>query len=63
MKDWIHYFCGIENDWDIEIVVKKEEVPMANLGRETYLGWTTWLKSEETQADSHDLVVGSRVMY
>jgi type VI secretion system protein ImpH len=63
MKDWIHYFCGIENDWDIEIVVKKEEVPMANLGSETYLGWTTWLKSEETHVDSHDLVVGSRVMY
>jgi len=59
LKDWVNYFIGLENDWDVQVVVKKEEVPMACLGENSYLGWASWMKSVETKEDRYDLIIGS----
>lgn len=48
---------GEEFVWDMNLVLKKEEVPALELGRIGQLGWTTWLASEAFDKDADDLVL------
>jgi len=42
----VKYMVGMEFEFDIRIILAKEEIPGCELGREgVQLGWTTWLKS------------------
>lgn len=43
--------------WDLQLVLKREEVPRIELGRSGRLGWTTWLLGGEADRDSDDLVL------
>jgi type VI secretion system protein ImpH len=44
-------FAGPELDFDVQLIMKREEVPAARLGEtpaySPRLGWTTWLKTKE----------------
>ncbi len=55
--EWVHYYAGNELLWDLRLVLAKEEVPGACLGKVGRLGWTTWLKSEDFKRDADDLVL------
>ena len=49
--------ASVELDWDVRLLLKRDEVPRLILGGGTRLGWTTWLgrRRETTAAD--DLLV------
>ncbi len=51
--DWVRNYVGEELEWDVCLILKREEVPQTCLGRQGQLGWTTWLKREDTTFD-HD---------
>ena len=57
LKQWVHFYCGEEFFWDLQLVLKANEVPDTRLGGVSRLGWTTWLKTRPFERDSHDLVV------
>ena len=48
-------YVGHELDWDLHLILKKEDVPRMQLGVMGQLGWTTWLRGEEVEEDADDL--------
>ncbi len=54
------FLVGIEFDFDVQLVLKKEEVPMCQLSSKArllpMLGWTTWIRTEEMKEDVSDVV-------
>ena len=57
LKCWVLNYSGQEYFWDVQLVLKAEEVPETRLGEAGLLGWTTWLKSKPFTHDADDLVV------
>ena len=55
------YFAGDELDFELELVLKKEEAPPCKLGEEgsgaTQLGWLTWACSVPLQQDAEGAVL------
>lgn len=52
---WVRNYVGEELLWDVNLILKREEVPPLKLGEETQLGWTTWLTSQPLGRDADDL--------
>lgn len=50
-------YMGFEFAWDINLVLKREAVPTAQLGKYGQLGWTSWLLSKNRQDDASDLFI------
>ncbi len=41
--------------WDLNLMLKAEEVPQIRLGQQGQLGWTTWLSPKYSRGDTADL--------
>ena len=52
---WVRNYIGDELLWDVNLVLRKEEVPPLKLGEGSQLGWTTWLTSQPLARDADDL--------
>ena len=55
--DWVRNYVGFEFDWELRPVLACDEVPGVRLGREGYLGWTTWLGARRRPTDADDLTL------
>ncbi|MCA9008845.1 MAG: type VI secretion system baseplate subunit TssG [Planctomycetaceae bacterium] len=58
--DLIRFYAGINRDFDIQLILKKEDVPVCcltdDISNEPRLGWTTWLPGvEQREVDSRDV--------
>ena len=51
----VNNYVGFELNWDLNLVLKKEEVPAAQLGNYGQLGWTSWFQTNKRQSDANDL--------
>ncbi len=51
----VRNYIGDQLNWDVEMILRKEEVPALELGRQGRLGWTTWLVSKPPDQDARDL--------
>jgi type VI secretion system protein ImpH len=57
------FFAGEELDFDVQLTLKKAEVPACRLGSggaQGRLGWSTWLKTKEFTDDATDAVFAGR---
>ena len=54
---WVRNYVGDQFDWDVQLIVKAEEVPQVRLGRVGRLGWSTWVRSKPTPRDVGDLIL------
>ena len=54
---WVRNYIGDELSWDMQLVLKKEEVPTIRMGQFGRLGWTSWLSSKPFEHDVDDLVL------
>jgi type VI secretion system protein ImpH len=52
---WVRNYVGDELLWDVNLILKKEEVPPLVLGEGSQLGWTTWLTGQPPVRDADDL--------
>lgn len=52
-------YVGFELNWDVQLLLKRDEVPGARLGTSTRLGWTSWLSRPSRQRDADDLVLAN----
>jgi type VI secretion system protein ImpH len=57
LVDWARNYVGFEFDWEVQLVLTRDEVPGIRLGREGHLGWTTWLGARRAPTDADDLVL------
>lgn len=57
LVDWVRNYVGFEFDWEVRLVLARDEVPGIRLGREGQLGWTTWLGARRAATDADDLVL------
>jgi type VI secretion system protein ImpH len=55
LADWVRFYFCFELDWDVRLVLKREEVPRLKLGSAGQLGWTTWLGTRKAPTDAADL--------
>jgi type VI secretion system protein ImpH len=51
----VRSYVGDELDWDVNLILKREEIPPLELGRQGLLGWTTWLNAPPRSRDAADL--------
>jgi type VI secretion system protein ImpH len=53
----VRHAVGLDHDWDVQLVLKRDEVPTARLNGATMLGWTSWLSARQRLQDADDLVL------
>ncbi|NOT86412.1 MAG: type VI secretion system baseplate subunit TssG [Methylococcaceae bacterium] len=53
----IRNYIGDELSWDVNLVLKKAQVPSAQLGEQTRLGWTSWMGVRQSEKDAGDLTL------
>lgn len=51
----VRNYVGDELIWDVNLVLRHQEIPPLELGRQGRLGWTTWLGDIEPERDADDL--------
>lgn len=52
---WVDQYAGLALDWDVNLVVRREERPGLVLGRSARLGWTSWIGARTPAADDRQL--------
>jgi type VI secretion system protein ImpH len=57
---WVRTYAGLALDWDVRLILKKEEVPELRLGGATRLGWSTWPMSRAPRRDPDQLRISSQ---
>jgi type VI secretion system protein ImpH len=61
LTDLVRYLAGLEFDYDVQLVLRMEEVPPCSLDSKSalppMLGWTTWVTSETPRKDADDVVL------
>jgi type VI secretion system protein ImpH len=50
----VRNYVGDELAWDVNLILRKEEIPPLDLGGKGRLGWSTWLTSREPDRDAED---------
>jgi type VI secretion system protein ImpH len=48
---WVRTYCGLALDWEVRLILEKEERPPLRLGGATRIGWSTWLASAAPDRD------------
>jgi type VI secretion system protein ImpH len=62
LTEIVRFLSGLEFEFDLQLVLKKNEVPFSILETDQHgprLGWTSWLKTTEFRADDDQVVVRS----
>ncbi len=57
LEAMVHHAVGLEFDWDVQLVLRRDEVPGTALGRGTRLGWTSWIAARRRDRDADDVVL------
>lgn len=51
----VRNYLNDELDWELNLILNRDEVPQTRLGMQGQLGWTTWLTSQPFVRDPSDL--------
>jgi type VI secretion system protein ImpH len=54
---WVKHYVGLSLDWDVRLVLRKEQLPPLQLGGATRMGWSSWLASSKPQRDLDQMVI------
>lgn len=54
---WVRQYLCFELEWDVRLVLQREQVPKTRLGTFGRLGWTTWLGDYRRPAEAADLTL------
>ncbi len=51
----VRNYAGDVLIWDVNLILKRDEVPPIRLGQSGRLGWTSWLMPRRAEHDAADL--------
>jgi type VI secretion system protein ImpH len=54
---WVRTYAGLALDWDVRLVLKRDETPPLRLGGGTRLGWSTWPAAKTPATDPDQLLI------
>jgi len=57
LRAMVRQWVGLEFEWDLQLILRRGEVPLLKLGRSGELGRSTWLGRYTKQTDADDLVI------
>jgi type VI secretion system protein ImpH len=57
LKALVRQVAGLELDWDAQLVLRRDEVPVAQLGSLTRLGRTSWIHARRRDRDADDVIL------
>ena len=57
LRDWVRTYVGLHLDWDLRLVLIKEQMPPLRLGGATRMGWSSWLASAAPVRDPDQMVI------
>ncbi len=60
LVDWVRFHVNLEFDWDVRLVLLRDQVPPMRLGG-TRLGWTSWIGHRADSQDAGDLCLNPQV--
>ncbi len=55
-------YVGFELQWDLQLILKRSEVPGAQLGMGARLGWTSWSASGARAGDADEVVLANTAL-
>lgn len=55
MAQTVRNYIGEELDWEVNLVLRRDEVPAVRLGRSGRLGWTGWMGKRKSRRHADDL--------
>jgi len=58
----VRNYVGDALDWDVNIVLRAEDVPQASLGGTTLLGQTSWIGKRKSSENADDLFLTSEIL-
>jgi type VI secretion system protein ImpH len=53
----VRNYVGDELAWELQLILKQDEVPRVQLGHQGRLGWTSWLRARPPTKHADDLVL------
>jgi type VI secretion system protein ImpH len=56
LRHWVLNYLGEIFFWDVQLVLKADEIPQTQLGSRGRLGWTTWLRDAPLARDADELI-------
>jgi len=62
LRDWVRNYVGDELRYEVQLILRADEVPEVRLGESGRLGWTTWLQNRPFENDVKDLKFNSDAM-
>jgi type VI secretion system protein ImpH len=57
LADWVRTYVGFEFEWDLQLRLRRDDVPLTRLGGGTRLGWSSWLGHRRSEDDAADLAL------
>lgn len=57
LVDWVRFYTGGELFWDVQLRLRRAEVPATRLGAGSRLGWNAWLGERQESGDAEDLIL------
>jgi type VI secretion system protein ImpH len=54
LRDWVRGYLGIEFDWEVLLVLRRNQTSGVRLGGRARLGWTTWMTAAQPEQDRGD---------
>jgi type VI secretion system protein ImpH len=59
---WVKTYAGLALDWEVRLILKKEEMPALRLGGATRVGWSTWLASAAPRRNPDQMRISRSVI-
>ncbi|HEX8593006.1 MAG TPA: type VI secretion system baseplate subunit TssG [Pseudomonas sp.] len=59
---WVKNYVGLTLEWDVRLILQKEQTPPLQLGGGTRLGWSTWLTSKPPDQDCQQMLINQSVI-
>jgi type VI secretion system protein ImpH len=57
LRDWVRQYTGLDLQWDVQLILARDEVPEPRAGRRVQLGLTSWIGRVDRPRDRGELRV------